>query len=130
MGNLEQRSEHFVLFFELVSQVLCFLLKRALLVDRHPDNVVHREHLVTQLHSILDGFVSFFRQPGKLLLCFLQEGAFPFLTNQFLLQLLVLLGQEGKGMLQVLIAIDEHLVIHLELVDQVFHKVEVVSVEW
>lgn len=33
-------------------------------------------------------------------------------------------------MFQVLIAIDEHLIVHLQLVDQVFYEVEVIGVEW
>lgn len=100
-----------------------------LLVDGQPDDAVHSQDLLTQLHSMFDGFVPFVGHFYEPLLRVFEERDLGLFPRQLLLQLLVLLDQEMEGILQVLVAVDEHFVILVQIVDQVLHEEQVVRIE-
>ena len=100
-----------------------------LLVDSQTNDSIHREHFLTELHSVFNSFVPFSRHHSKPFMSIVKKRILGLFTAQLLLELLMLLLQEVERILQVLVAIDEHLVVLLEIIDQVLNEVQIVGVE-
>ena len=79
---------------------------------------------------MLYGFVTLRGHFFQSLLCIVEKCNFSLLPYKLLLELFVLLEQEMECILQVLVTIDEHFVILVEIVDQVLDKEQVISVKW
>ena len=84
---------------------------------------------MAQLHAMLNSFIALLSDFNQTLLCLFEKCKFSLLTDQLLLELFVLLKQKMECILQVLVAIDEDLVILIEVVDQIFDKEQVICVK-
>ena len=129
MRDLQQGPKHLVLALKLTHHELGLLLEVGLLIDCQPDHTVHRQDFFTELHAMLNGFVTLLSHFYQALFSVFEKGKLSLLPRKLLLKLLVFLHQEVKCILQVLITIDKHFVILIEIVDKVFDEEQVIRVE-
>ena len=78
---------------------------------------------------MLDCFIPLGGDFGQALLCVIEKCNLRLFTSELLLELFVLLEQEVEGILQVLVTVDEHLVVLIQVVDQVLDEEQVIRVE-
>ena len=102
----------------------------SLFINCKSHNTIHVIDFLSEIHTMLNSFVPFFSHLIKPLLSILKKCVLLLFTYELLLQLFVLLKKEMEGILQVLVAINENLIILADLINEIFDEEEVVRVKW